>query len=57
MGMILLFAVLTKKQFVQKLQHISLPPLCAYPQYIKYVYALTWCVRADAYNLIIIFAS
>ena len=64
--MTLLFTIL-KKRFVQKLQHIRLPSLCAYPQY-KYAYVhnysahgheLSGCIRADAgaYNLILISAS
>ena len=36
-GMTLLFAVLTKKRFVQKFKHIPLPSSCAYLQY-KNVY-------------------
>ena len=36
-GITLLFTILTKNAFVQKLQHICLPSLCAYRQY-KYAY-------------------
>ena len=32
MGMTLLFAILNKKCFLQKLQHIRLPSSCAYSQ-------------------------
>ena len=45
-GMTLLFAVLTKKRFVQKLQHIRLPSSSAYPQY-KYVYVYNVYVLMD----------
>ena len=64
--MTLLFSVLTENDsFRSCIQHIRLPPSCAYSQY-KYVYIgtqlysaheLSECVRADAYNLILIFAS
>ena len=64
-SMTLLFEVLTENDsFRSCIQHIRLPPSCTYPQYIyifKYVYIRTqlvlMCVRADAYNLILIFAS
>ena len=60
--MTLLFAILTKNASFGSCSTIVYPS-CAYPQY-KYAYIhsapgheLSGCVRADAYNLILIFAS
>ena len=64
MGMTLLFAVLTKNDsfrsystFVYLLRaHILNIKTCTYTT-SAHGLELNWCVRADAYNLIIIFAS